>query len=98
MEIKRMDKEMYTDDYTDEISELVEEAHAIFNATTVSEVMDMRDRQSQEDFLNKIYNNPEPEASNRYLDVVKRLRRATYLRVIHTIFVLSNAMVVREIA
>jgi hypothetical protein len=34
-----MDKEMYMDDYTDEISELVEEAHAIFNATTVSEVM-----------------------------------------------------------
>ena len=46
----------YTDDYTDEISELVEEAHAIFNATTVTEVMDMKDRQSQEDFLNKIYN------------------------------------------
>jgi hypothetical protein len=45
-----MDKEMYTDDYTDEISELVEEAHAIFNATTVSEVMDMKDRQSQEGF------------------------------------------------
>ena len=41
---KRMDKEMYTDDYTDEIGELVEEAHAIFNATNVSEVMDMRDR------------------------------------------------------
>jgi hypothetical protein len=34
-----MDEEMYTDDYTDEISEVVEEAHAIFNATTVSEVM-----------------------------------------------------------
>jgi hypothetical protein len=75
MEKKRMDKEMYIDDYTDEISELVEEAHAIFNATTVSEVMDMRDRKSQEDFLNKIYNNPEPEAIDRYLDVVKRLRR-----------------------
>jgi hypothetical protein len=75
---KRMDKEMYTDDYTDEISELVEEAHAIFNATTVSEVMDMRDRQLQEDFLNKIYSNPGVEAINSYLDVVKRLRRATY--------------------
>ena len=49
-----MKADPYTDDYTDEISELVEEAHAIFNATTVSEVMDMRDRQSQEDFLNKI--------------------------------------------
>ena len=63
----------YTDDYTDEISELVEEAHAIFNATTVTEVMDMKDRQSQEDFLNKIYNNPGAEAIDRYLDVVKRL-------------------------
>jgi hypothetical protein len=78
MEKKRMDKEMYIDDYTDEISELVEEAHAIFNTTTVSEVMDMKDRQSQVDFLNKTYNNPEPEAINSYLDVVKRLRRATY--------------------
>ena len=35
-----MEADPYTDDYTDEISELVEEAHAIFNATTVSEVMD----------------------------------------------------------
>jgi hypothetical protein len=45
METKRMGKGMvrniYIDDYTDEISELVEEAHAIFNATTVSEVMDI---------------------------------------------------------
>jgi hypothetical protein len=78
MEKKRMDKEMYIDDYTDEISILVEEAHAIFNATTVSEVMDMRDRKSQEDFLNKIYNNQEPENIDRYLDVVKRLESATY--------------------
>ncbi len=40
--------------------------------------MDMGDRQSQEDFLNKTYNNPGVEAINSYLDVVKRLRRATY--------------------
>ena len=66
-----MDKDMYTD----EISELVEEAHAIFNVTTVSEVMDMRDRQSQEDFLNKTYNNPGAEPIYRYLDAVKRLDR-----------------------
>ena len=75
---KGMAENIYLDDYTDKISELVEEAHAIFNATTVSEVMDMRDRQSQEDFLNKNYNNPEPETINSYLDVVKRLERATY--------------------
>ncbi len=73
-----MAENIYIDDYTDKISELVEEAHATFNATTVSEVMDMKDRQSQEDFLNKIYNNPKPEAINRYLDVVKRLERAAY--------------------
>jgi len=73
-----MDKGIYIDDYTDEISELVEEAHAIFNATTVSEVMDMRDWQSQEDFLNKIYSNPGVEAINSHLDVVERLERATY--------------------
>jgi hypothetical protein len=78
MEKKRMDKEMYIDGYTDEISELAEEAHAIFNETTVSEVMDMKGRQSQEDFLNKIYNNPEPEAIDLYLDVVKRLEMVIY--------------------
>ena len=65
---------LYMEDYyKDEISELVEEAHAIFNATTVSEVMDMPDRQSQEDFLNKVYCCPEIEKINRYLDVVRRL-------------------------
>ena len=53
--------------YTDEISELVEEAHAIFNATTVSEVMDMDNRQLQEDFLNKTYNNPGTEAMTAIL-------------------------------
>jgi hypothetical protein len=72
-----MDEEMLTDDFTDKISELVEEGHAIFNATTVSEVMDMRDRQSQEDFLNTTYNNPGTEAIDRYLGVVKRLDSAT---------------------
>ena len=71
-----MEADPYTDDYRDEISELVEKEHAIFNATTVSEIMDMRDRQSQKDFLNKTYNNPEAEAINRYLDVVKRLDMA----------------------
>jgi len=73
---REMAENIYIDDYTDEISELVEEAHAIFNATTVSEVMDMNDRQSQEDFLNKVYNCPKIEAINRYFDVVKRLERA----------------------
>jgi len=69
-----MDKEMYTD----EISELVEEAHTIFNVTTVSEVMDMRDRQSAVDFLNKTYNNPATEDIGRYLGVLKRLEKVTY--------------------
>ena len=64
--------------YTDEISILVEEAHAIFNATTASEVMDMDDRQSAIDFLNKTYNNPGAEAIDRYLGVVKRLKLVTY--------------------
>ena len=73
-----MKADMYTDDYKDEISELVKEAHAIFNVSTASEVMDIDDRQSQEDFLNKIYNNPRIETIDRYLDVVKRLERATY--------------------
>ena len=72
-----MEADTYTIDYNDEISELAEEAHAIFNATTVSEVMDVRDRKSQEDFLNQIQINPVPEAIARYLDVVKRLDRAT---------------------
>ena len=69
---------MNEDNYTDGISELVEEAHAIFNAATVSEVMDLDDRQSQEDFLNKIYNNPGTDVTGRYLDVVKRLEKVAY--------------------
>jgi hypothetical protein len=73
-----MDEEMYIVDYTDEISELVEEAHTIFSATTASEVMDMNDRQSAIDFLNKTYNNPEPEAIDRYLDILKRLEMVVY--------------------
>ena len=40
--------------YTDKNSALVEEAHAVFNATAVSEMMDMNDRQSVVDFLYKI--------------------------------------------
>ena len=50
----------------------------LFNATAVSEVMDMNDRQAQKYFLNKIYNNPEAETIDLYLDVVKRLESATY--------------------
>lgn len=38
---------MFKDYFRDEISELVEEAHAIFNATTVSEVMDTRECMAQ---------------------------------------------------
>jgi hypothetical protein len=45
-----MDEEMYSD----KNSELVEEAHAVFNATAVFEMVDMNDRQSAEDFLYKI--------------------------------------------
>ena len=41
---QRNGKKIYKDAFTDEISELVEKAHAIFSATTVTEVMDMRDR------------------------------------------------------
>ena len=38
-----MEADPYTDDYVDEISELVEEAHAIVNTISVCEVMGMDD-------------------------------------------------------
>lgn len=57
---------------TDEISKLVDEAHAIFNATSVFEVIDL-DKHAARDFLAKAYGNPDIEAIDRYLDVLKKL-------------------------
>ena len=58
---------------TDEISKLVDEAHAIFNTTLVHEVIDL-EKQAAEDLLNEVYDNPVVEIIDRYLEVVKRLR------------------------
>ncbi len=57
----------------DGIEQLIDEAHAIFNATLVYEVIDLDDQAARE-FLTKAYGNPEPELIDKYLKVVDILR------------------------
>ncbi len=61
---------------TDKIELLVNEAHAIFNATSVFEVIDI-DHQAARDFLNKTYNNPRAGVVDQYLNVVRKHRKVT---------------------
>lgn len=58
------------------IKKYVDQAHKIFNDTSVFEfeVFDS-DRQTAIDFLNKTYGNPGDEVIDRYLEVVSKLRR-----------------------
>jgi len=63
---------------TDKIEKLVGEAHAIFDDTSILEVIDL-DEGSARDVLNKFYGRPEGVLIDRYLDVLEKLRRATQL-------------------
>lgn len=58
---------------TDQIEQIVDQAHKIFNKTSVLEVIDM-DGDSARDFLNKAYGHPEPAIIDLYLDVIEMLR------------------------
>jgi hypothetical protein len=60
----------------EQIEILVNEAHRIFNKTSVFDVIDL-EKNSARDFLNDAYNNPAPELLNRYLDVIEKLRWIT---------------------
>lgn len=58
---------------TKRIDELIAEAHSIFDATSIYEVIDLENRQAAVDFLKKTYKNPKNESINRYLDLVERV-------------------------
>jgi len=60
----------------DQIEKLVDEAHKIFNKTSVFEVVDL-DNNPARDFLNEAYYNPGPEVIDRYLCVIEKLRWIT---------------------
>jgi hypothetical protein len=56
---------------TKQIDELIAEAHTIFNATSIYEVIDLENRQAAVIYLNKTYKNPTSESINQYLDLVE---------------------------
>ncbi len=60
----------------DQIEILVDEAHEIFNKTSIFEVADL-DIGSAKEFLNEAYDNPGPELVERYLDVLEKIRIVT---------------------
>lgn len=53
---------------------LIDNAHNIFNATSIYDVIDLDNRQEAETFLIKRYNNPDKISINRYLDIVEKIR------------------------
>ena len=58
------------------ITKFVNQAHKIFNATSVFEVIDT-DRQSATEFLNKYYRYPGTRKIDQYLKVVAKLKQVT---------------------
>ncbi|KJS02672.1 MAG: hypothetical protein VR65_04335 [Desulfobulbaceae bacterium BRH_c16a] len=61
----------------DIIDILVNEAHEIFNKTSIYEVIDLNNG-SARDFLNETYGNPEAELVERYLGVIEKLEKLQY--------------------
>lgn len=58
---------------TKQIDELIADAHAIFNTTSIYEVIDLENREAAVEFLNKTYKNPNRESINQYLDLIERV-------------------------
>ena len=58
---------------TKRTDQLIAEAHSIFSATSIYEVVDLDNRQDAVDFLNKTYKNPKAESINQYLDLIERV-------------------------
>lgn len=56
-----------------QIEFLVNEAHNIFNKTSIFEVVDLNKELAKE-FLDEAYGNPNGELIDRYLDLVKKLK------------------------
>ncbi|TKB23115.1 hypothetical protein FCL47_23885 [Desulfopila sp. IMCC35006] len=59
--------------HTDETEKLVDEAHAIFNATSIHEVIDL-DKPAARAFLMKAYGNYDSALIDQYLEVIDKLR------------------------
>jgi len=55
------------------ISKQVDEAHGIFNSTSIYAVIDL-DKQAAFEVLNIRYDNPDSERIDRYAGVLERLR------------------------
>ena len=58
---------------TKRIDELIADAHAIFNATSIYEVIDLENREAAVELLNETYKNPNRESINQYLDLIERV-------------------------
>ncbi len=58
------------------ICDLVEEAHELFNTTSIFDVIDL-DKSSAKEVLNETYRNPRVKKIERYLDVIERLKQVT---------------------
>lgn len=57
----------------DRIDKLVEETHALFSATSLFEVYSLN-KQAATEFLNEIYDDPDTERIDQYLQIIERLR------------------------
>lgn len=58
---------------TDRIYDLIQEAHDIFNRTSIYEVIDLVNEQAAKEFLRENYNNPDENAINQYLGIVHEI-------------------------
>jgi hypothetical protein len=58
---------------TDRIYNLIEEAHDIFNKTSIYEVIDLVNEQAAKDFLKENYNNPDENSIDQYLGIVREI-------------------------
>lgn len=59
----------------DKVDVLIEQAHSIFNETSVYEVIDLENEQAARSYLKKKYNNPDENSITQYLEVIDRLKK-----------------------
>lgn len=59
---------------TDRINDLVNEAHDIFNKTSIFDVIDLVNEQAAKDFLRKEYDNPDENSIAQYLSIVNEIK------------------------
>jgi hypothetical protein len=57
----------------DRIHDLINEAHTIFNKTSIFEVIDLVNEQAAKDFLKKEYDNPDDNSIAQYLSIVNEI-------------------------